>query len=281
MKITLLGTGSPLPDPQRAGPCTLVQIGSEHIMVDCGRAAVMRLVAAGVLPGMVSTVLLTHLHSDHITDLNDLVTTRWIMMPMNVPLHVIGPHGTAAVVDAMLAMLGPDQSYRLGHHEDLRVNGSLQVRVTEVGPGESLSVGDVSITTHATDHRPVEPSIGYRLDHDGAVAAIAGDTIPCAGLDELCRDADIYVQTVVREDLVRQLATLLPNSQRLLDILDYHSTVTQAAETATRCGVKTLVLTHYVPALQAGAEEEWRALAAAHFAGRIVLGPDLTSVDDA
>lgn len=279
MKITLLGTGSPLPDPNRAGPSTLVQAAGQHIVVDCGRGAVMRLLAAGVLPGMVSTVLITHLHSDHITDLNDLVTTRWIMMPMHTPLHVVGPIGTRAVIDGMLQMLGPDQTYRMGHHEDLRAAGPLEVRVTEVGPGQSVSVGDVTVTTHATDHRPVEPSLGYRIDAEGRVAALAGDTIPCAGLDDLCRDADVYVQTVIREDLVSQLASHLPNSQRLLDILDYHSTVTQAAQTAARNRVGTLVLTHYVPALQPGTEDDWRQLAAEHFSGSVVLGPDLTSVD--
>ena len=279
MKITLLGTGSPLPDPHRAGPSTLVQAGDQNIIVDCGRGAVMRLLAAGVLPGMVGTALITHLHSDHITDLNDLVTTRWIMMPINIPLRVIGPVGTRDVVDAMLQMLGPDQSYRLGHHEDLRASGPLTVDVTEVGPGETLEIGNVTVTTHATDHRPVEPSLGYRIAADGRTAALAGDTIPCPGLDDLCRDADVYVQTVIREDLVAQLAALLPNSQRLLDILDYHSTVAQAGQTASRNRVKTLVLTHYVPAMQPGAEEDWRRVAAEHFSGTVVLGPDLTSVE--
>jgi len=224
MKVTLLGTGSPIPDPNRGGPCTLVQAGQQNIMIDCGRAAVMRLLGAGVLPGMVSTILITHLHSDHITDLNDLVTTRWVMMPVNVPLKVVGPVGTRQVVDAMLTMLTLDQGYRHAHHDDLRANGPLTVDVVEVGPGETFNIGEVSVSTHATDHRPVDPSIGFRIEHDGKVAALAGDTIPCAGLDDLCLNADIYVQTVIRDDMVKQLATLLPNSQRFLDILDYHST---------------------------------------------------------
>jgi ribonuclease Z len=103
------------------------------------------------------------------------------------------------------------------------------------------------------------------------VAAIAGDTVPCTGLDEMCRDADLYVQTVIRADLVRAI----PNP-RLQDILDYHSTVEQAAQTAARAGVGTLVLTHYVPPLAPGDEEAWRSLAAVHFSGDIVLGDDLT-----
>jgi ribonuclease Z len=279
MKITLLGTGSPIPDPTRAGPCTLVQAGGENVMVDCGRGALMRLLAAGVFPGMVSTCLVTHLHSDHITDLNDLVTTRWVMMPVNVPLRVIGPPGIRAVVDAMLQMLAPDQQYRHDHHDDLRAGGPLTVDVEEVVPGDSFTVGAMSGTVHETDHRPVRPSIGFRLECDGKVVALAGDTLPCTGVDEMCRGADAYVQTVIRHDLVAALADALPNGQRMRDILDYHSSVEQAAQTAARAGVKNLVLTHYVPPMAPGQEDDWRSRTSAHFTGPVILGPDLTSIE--
>ena len=282
MKITLLGTGSPLPDPNRAGPSTLVSVGGHHIVVDCGRACVMRLVGAGVMPPFVNLVLLTHLHSDHICDLNDLVTTRWISTPaaMASPLKIVGPVGTRQVVEGMLAMLALDEQYRLAHHEDLRTAGGMKIDVIELRAGESHQHADVSIIAFRTDHRPVEPTLGYRIQHEGKVAALAGDTVPCDELLEGVRDADVYVQTVLREDAVRNLAQLLPgNAGRLTDILDYHSTVQQAGQTAAVGGVKHLVLTHYVPAMQPGTEDEWRALAAEHFDGPITLGPDLTSVE--
>jgi ribonuclease Z len=268
--VTLLGTGSPLPSADRAGPATLVQAGEATLLVDCGRGVVMRLAAAGVLPLGLSAVLLTHLHSDHITDLNDVVTTQWVMTGEPLPLRVIGPPGTRQVVDAVLAMLALDQQYRLDHHADL--NHRPDLAVTEVRPGEVLDLDGATVTVYETDHRPVAPTVGYRVEHAGAVAAIAGDTVPCAGLDALCAGADLYVQTVIRDDLVRAL----PN-QRLQDICDYHSTVEQAAQTAARAGVRTLVLTHYVPPLVPGQEDDWRALAAAHFTGEIVLGDDLTT----
>ena len=273
MRVTLLGTGSPLPSPDRAGPATLVQTsGGAAILVDCGRGVVMRLAAVGVLPVGLSAVLLTHLHSDHLTDLNDVVTTHWVMSPAVQPLHIVGPPGTRDVVDAVRAMLALDERYRLDHHADL--TGPPALDVTEVEPGDTFDVAGAHVSVHRTDHRPVAPTVGYRVtDADGRVAALAGDTVPCPELDGLCHDADVYVQTVVRADLVAGV----PNA-RLQDILDYHSTVEQAAQTATRNGVRTLVLTHYVPPLSPGAEDEWRALAAAHFAGEIVLGDDLTSV---
>ena len=167
-------------------------------------------------------------------------------------------------------MLAPDQRYRIDHHADL--NDPPSVDVTEVEPGGTLTFGDATVSVHETDHRPVAPTVGYRIEHQGAVAALAGDTVPCAGLDAMCRDADIYVQTVLRDDLIRPI----PNA-RLQDILDYHSTVEQAAQTAARAGVHTLMLTHYVPAPAPGDEETWRQLAAAHFNGEIVIGDDLTT----
>jgi ribonuclease Z len=230
----------------------------------------MRLAATGTLPVALSAVLLTHLHSDHITDLNDIVTTHWIMTTEPTSLAIIGPPGTAAVAEAVLDLLAFDLRYRMAHHADL--SHAPQLDVTEVTPGQIVEVGTARVTVYETDHRPVAPTVGYRVEHDGAVAAIAGDTVPCAGLDDLCRGADIYVQTTIRDDLIRPAA-----SGRLRDILDYHSTVEQAAQTASRAGVKTLMLTHYVPPPAPGDEEAWRELAAAHFAGEIVLGNDLTT----
>lgn len=278
--VTLLGTGSPLPDAHRAGPSTLVRAGNTYLLVDCGRGVAMRLMGAGVPVPFIGTVLITHLHSDHITDLNDIMTTRWIMSPEAMPLNVYGPPGTQHVVDSLMEMLTLDRHYRTEHHEDLRNGPGLRVRVTEVVPGDTLTIEDVTISVHKTDHRPVAPTVGFRIEHGGSSVALAGDTVPCPELDQMCLGVDIYVQTVIRPDLVTQVAKMFPAlSARFTDILDYHSSVDQAAQTATRAGVKKLVMTHYVPAMQAGAEHEWIAIAAAHFAGEIIVGPDLTSID--
>ena len=232
----------------------------------------LRLVAAGVLPPMLTGLLITHLHSDHITDLNDIITTHWVMNPTQATLQIFGPPRTREVVEATLAALAPDISYRLAHHDDLTWGPT--VEVTEVAPGDVFTLGTATIRVAATDHRPVEPTVAYRIEADGRSAVLGGDGVPCAGLDEICAGADAYVQTVLRDDIVK----MVPNP-RFQDILDYHSTVEDAARTAARAGVGTLVLTHYVPSIQPGQEEEWRAIAAAHFTGQIVLGDDLTSAE--
>ena len=272
MKVTLLGTGSPIPDPLRAGPSTLVQAGELNLLFDCGRGVLMRLAAAGLFPMFLHQVILTHLHSDHTTDFNDLVTTRWAMSPIENPLPVIGPPGTAAYVDRVLAMLSDDIGYRLTHHDDLNWNPG--VNVTEVHDGTVFEQDGVRLIAAPSDHRPVAPTTAFRIEHDGHAVVIAGDTIPCEGLDRLCAGADIYVQTVINTELVKTIP-----SARLQDIHDYHSSVEDAARTAARAGVSTLVFTHPVPAPFPGTEGEWIALAAAHFDGEIIFGADLMAVE--
>ena len=269
--LTLLGTGSPLPDPHRAGPATLVQAGGANLLVDCGRGVLMRLAAAGVGANGLTALLLTHLHSDHITDLGDVLTTRWVTSFGPSPLAVIGPPGTKAVVDATLASLGPDIGYRIDHHADIEQPPI--VEVTELTEGVAWEGPDVRVVAAPTDHRPVTPTIGFRVEHGGSAVVLAGDTVPCPTLDELCRGADALVHTVIRKDLL--LAVGVP---RLQDVCDYHSSVEEAAATAARTGVGTLVLTHYVPGILPGDEETWRKLAATEFDGRIELGDDLHRV---
>ncbi|MFM9035405.1 MAG: ribonuclease Z [Mycobacterium sp.] len=268
MEITLLGTGSPMVDPNRAGPSTLVTAGGQTFLVDCGRGVLMRAAAAGTGAANLTALLLTHLHSDHITDLSDVITTRWVTTIGPNPLPVIGPPGTRAVVEATLAALAPDISYRIHHHADITEPPILEVH--EHTGGQVWDVGGVRITAAPTDHRPVEPTIGFRVEHDGASVVLAGDSVPCGSLDELAHGANMLVHTAIRKDLVEQMP-----AQRIRDILDYHSSVEQAAATAARAGVGTLVLTHYVPPLVPGQEDQWRALAAAEFGGRVELGDDL------
>lgn len=271
IEITLLGTGSPMVDAKRAGPSTLVRAGDGLFLVDCGRGVLQRAAAVGVGAADLTAVLLTHLHSDHITDLNDVITTRWVTTFVRTPLPIIGPPGTKAVVDGLLAALAPDISYRIAHHADITEPPALEVHEYTEGPVWD-AVG-VQIQVAPTDHRPVEPTIAFRIEYGGASVVLAGDSVPCDTLDALSTGADALVHTVIRKDLI----ALVPN-QRLKDILDYHSSVEQAGATAARAGVGTLVLTHYVPPLAPGQEDQWRALAASEFSGRIELGDDLLTV---
>jgi len=274
IEITLLGTGSPIPDPNRAGPSTLVRAGGQLFLVDCGRGVLQRAAAVGVGAAGLSALLLTHLHSDHIAELGDLLITRWVttFAPDPAPLPVIGPPGTAEVVEATLKAFGHDISYRIAHHADL--NAPPPIEVHEHTDGPVWDRDGVSIRVAPTDHRPVAPTIGFRIEEGATSVVLAGDTVPCASLDQLAAGADALVHTVIRKDILSQVP-----QQRVKDVCDYHSSVQEAAATAARAGVGTLILTHYVPAIAPGQEEQWRTLAATEFSGTIELGDDLHRVE--
>jgi ribonuclease Z len=272
LAITLLGTGSPIPAPDRAGPATLVTAGGDHYLVDAGRAVLMRLAACGLGAAQLRAVLVTHLHSDHLTDLADVITTRWITTFEPTPLTIVGPVGTRTVVDHLLAALAPDITYRLAHHDDLEAPP--EIHVIEVSDGPVELPGAATVACAPTDHKPVEPSVGYRIETSDGAVVVAGDTVGCEGLDHLCVGADALVHTVIRKDIIAVLPV-----QRMQDTLDYHSSPEQAGATASRAGVDHLVLTHYVPTLTAETADAWRDLAATHFDGTIHLGDDLLRVE--
>ncbi|RDH79979.1 ribonuclease Z [Mycolicibacterium moriokaense] len=273
IEVTLLGTGSPIPDGNRAGPATLIRAGGQTFLVDCGRGVQQRMAAVGVAANTLTALLLTHLHSDHIADLGDVIITRWVSTfdPAPQPLRIIGPPGTAEVVEATLKAFGHDIGYRIAHHAD--ITGPPQVEVEEVTAGVVWASDGVRIRVAPTDHRPVTPTVGFRIEHADASVVLAGDTVPCAGLDELSAGAGALVHTVIRKDLISQMP-----QQRIRDICDYHSSVEEAAATAERAGVGILILTHYVPAIAPGQEDDWRALASAVFSRQIELGDDLHRV---
>ena len=277
--VTLLGTGSPIPDPHRAGPSTLVQAGDENYLVDAGRGVLMRLAGAGCAPTMLTAVLLTHLHSDHITDLNDVITSSWALnMDDPKPLRIVGPEGTKETVARILHFLDLDIGYRLAHYDDL--NEPPQVEVTEITKGSLDLSTTVSISTAPTDHRPVDPTIAFRFDYQESSVVVAGDTIPCTDLDQLCNGAKALVHTAIRKDIIETLPL-----QRAKDILNYHSSVEEAAQTAQRAGMEMLILTHYVPGIPPAENEfhelvvqQWRDRAAENFSGKVEIGDDLLKI---
>ena len=204
MQMIILGSGSPLPDPERAGPSTLVRTAAGDLLFDCGRGVLMRAAAAGSAAGALRALFLTHLHSDHTTDLNDIVTSRWITSFQPHPLPVYGPPGTVSLLQATEAMLELDIGYRLAASRRPALAPVGRRRRVRARHG-ARRTADVRVTAAPTDHAPVRPTVGFRVEEGGRSVVIAGDTVPCDGLDELCAGADMLVHTVVRPDLIEPI----------------------------------------------------------------------------
>ena len=181
--MIVLGSGSPLPDPERAGPSTLVRTGRGDLLFDCGRGVLMRAAAAGSGAAALRGLFLTHLHSDH-TPISTTSSPRGgsrRSSPTPARLRAAGDGDAASATEAMLEL---DIGYRWPTTPTC--SGAPSADVVECERGRVLAERRVRVTAAPTDTRPVRPTVGYRVDEGGASVVIAGDTVPCAGLDELC-----------------------------------------------------------------------------------------------
>lgn len=277
MKLTLLGTGGPRPDPRRHGPALVVTIGDEHLLFDAGRGAVRQLVRAGVPPATVNPVFITHHHYDHIGDLADVMLTGWIS-GRKCPLRVFGPEGTRDIVAALVERVyAKDITWR--SKGESYIGEWVPVDVTDVGGGPVVSTGRWAISAEVVEHGHAFQipnfawvPLGYRLEAEGKVVAISGDTVECDGLDRLARGADVLVQCCY-------LAECEIVDERTRHMARYiHTSSGRVGKVAARAGVGTLVLTHFrqkPDALLREIEKDVRA----DYTGRLILGEDLGEID--
>ena len=289
MEVVLLGTGSPMPSPNRCGAGQVVSDGSARVLVDCGWGVARRIYAAGMLPSMIDTLCFTHMHSDHITDTADFIIMRWTGGATK-PLTVYGPEGTRATMDGFMAALKLDIGYRLAHHgEKLSVPGAT-VDVIEVPATAEASpvatVGELAIEAFEVDHFPVVPALGFRFRRGGRTVVFSGDTTACPTLAAASKEADVLVCEAMNTDMMRanieRLRAVNPTTAGLLqDAIDYHSPVSDIAKLARDAGVKKLVLSHLIPAVpdEGPLAEQFVAGMSDIFSGELVLGRDLMRLD--
>jgi len=266
LRVILLGTGYPRPDPERAGPATAVAVGERLFLVDAGRGVVLRLAATEYPLKAVRAVLLTHLHSDHTSGLPDLFATSWIF-GRSAPLELYGPRGTRSAARALEQYFAADVHIRRDLVERLPAAGAT-IQAHEIEAGLVFEDAEVRITAFAVDHRPVEPAFGYRFEARGRSVVISGDTRPSENLIRHARGADILVHEAYLPEHFDRVDT----PEVAARLKRYHSTAEEAGQAAQQAGVKLLVLTHLVPG---GPEETYRERASRYFKGRIVVGRDL------
>ena len=171
LQLLLCGAGSPIPDPDRSGPCLAVVAGRTIFVVDAGSGGARNLRRMGVPIGQVAAVLLTHYHSDHIDGLGELGLLRWVGAANTQPLPVYGPPGVEEVVAGFDQAYRLDARYRTAHHgsEVAPPEGAGLLARPFEAPADGTPVvvwdsGGVRISAFAVDHAPVAPAVGYRLD---------------------------------------------------------------------------------------------------------------------
>ncbi len=259
MRLTVLGSGSPRPDPERSQPAALLTLGADHVLVDCGDGTMRRLVEAGVDAASVTRVVLTHLHWDHVLGLPAFAWGSWGLGRRR--LEVWGPSGTAELLRSTLQAPFAEQAAwvtTLGWD----AAGWDDVEVHEIGDGATIRVGDASLTYGRVHHPPIE-AYGLRVELGRSVVAISGDTTACDGLVELARDADVLLMDACAPAPDHPLA-------------GFHATAADAGEVAARACAGTLVLTHLLP----GADPAQLAADARRaFGGEVRVARDLDALD--
>ena len=267
----LLGTGYPRPDADHAGPSTAIVAGDKWFVVDVGRGATMRVAGTELQYKDLQAVFLTHFHSDHTAGLPDLFNTSWQFGRKTRPLELYGPRGVSRLASAMLEFFHDDIHYRRDLLEKHPAAGAT-IKTHVVREGEVYDDGVVRVTAFAVDHRPVEPAFGYRFDSGGRSVVVSGDTRPTANLIKFAKGADILVLEAYLPEHFLKVDT----PEVAARLMHYHTSAEEAGEIAAKAGVKTLVLTHLIPA---GAAHTFRERAAKAFKGTIVVGEDLVRVD--
>jgi ribonuclease Z len=274
MDLTLLGTGCPQVDTRRYGPASLVRHQGLTCLVDCGSGVTQRLLGAQSSGADLDAVFLTHLHSDHITDLFQLIISSW-HQGRDRPQRIFGPPGTRDYCAGLMALWRAELDQRIAN--EMRTSTrALELEVTEFQAGPVWMEGGLSVAAIEVDHRPVRWAFGFLFEAGGRKLVFSGDTAPCAALTEAAQGADVLVHECflhggMEPDQGNRSRAGLGNVAR------YHTLSGEVGRIAAAAAVRCLVLNHFVPvrfdaaALLAEVRRD--------YSGPVVVGEDLLRID--
>ncbi|MGE0601134.1 MAG: MBL fold metallo-hydrolase [Dehalococcoidia bacterium] len=287
--VVFLGTGSPIPSPDRCGCGHVIVAGSTHVLVDCGYGAARRINPAGIIPAQIDIAVFTHMHTDHITDVPDFLNQRWTSGAER-PLRVFGPAGTKKMIDGFQMALEDDVRFRTAHHPGKLHPDGAKVEVTEfptsATPEAFFAENGVVLESFEVDHFPVVPAVGYRAKFDGRSAVLSGDTNLCDSLMNAAQGTDLLVSDALNPAMFQQFIERVRTMGRtnmasiLEDVPSYHISTDEVAQLARDAGVGALVLSHLLPNLPNNDEMEaaFRAGMSDVYPGPIRIARDMQRI---
>lgn len=262
----MLGSGTPNPDPRRAGAAVAVVGESSWLLIDCGRAATQRALDAGLDLTAVAAVLITHHHSDHLSDLATFAIARWVAGATS-PLQIVAPAGPAAAFAGACLDGFDDQLF----HGQGSASAARRPAIRAVAFDATHEVAVVlgadgwTVSSVLVDHHPVEPAVGYLIESGGARVAVSGDTAVCDGMRRLAGGVHVLVHQALLGARVSPA------------LLEWNASARSVGELAAATRPETLVLTHLIPA-PARAEDELAYLDEVReggYTGRTLVAHDL------
>jgi ribonuclease Z len=242
-RVTLLGTGVPIPSPDRFGPATLIEAGGQRLLIDAGRGAAIRLYQLKVPIGTIDALLLTHYHSDHTSGIPDVWLTGWLQSHFGTrtaPFHVIGPVGAKVLMENLERAYALDIKIRIADEKLPPAGVAVDVEEFD-SDGVVYEKNGVKVIAFEVDHGDViKPAYGYRIEYAGRVAVISGDTRYNTNVIKYGAGADLLVHevAVARPKLMQDA-----HIQR---IVAHHVTPREAGRVFAQARPKLAAFTHFV-----------------------------------
>jgi ribonuclease Z len=280
-KVTLLGTGSPLPITARFGAATLVEAGNQKLLFDVGRGATIRLTQIGVSIGAINAVFLTHFHSDHTSGIPDLWLTGWIGRyygNRDKPFRIIGPMRTVSLMQNLERAYADDVRVRLADEKN-PIDG-VRIAPSEYSEdGVVYQTNGVKVTAFEVDHGDlIKPAYGYRVDFDGRSVIISGDTRYSKNLEKHAQGATLVIHEVAIAN--QEYFEKVPIVRY---IMGHHISAEEAGEMFARLQPKLAAYTHLVflgaPGYPVPKIEDLERKTREKYSGPLALGTDLMAFD--
>ena len=279
-RVILLSTkgGPRIGVSSRSSPSTLILVNDVPYVVDCGYGTSRQLLAAGVPLNKLRYIFITHHHSDHNLEYGALFYNAWITgLPIQVDAY--GPVGLRRMTQDFFSYLKFDIETRIPDEgrQDLR---KLILAHEFNRPGVVMQNDHVKISSFLVRHPPIRQSYAYRFDAKDRSVVVSGDTAYVPELAEFAKGADVLVHEVMYLPAVEALVKRLPNAKRLREhLMVAHTLPEDVGRIAERAGVKTLVLSHFVPGDDPSiTDEQWSDDVRKHFKGLIIVGKDLMEI---
>lgn len=260
LRVITTGTGAPLPDPNRVGPQAVVVAGDQLLVFDTGPGSTRQLLLTGLDLSSINALFLTHYHSDHISDLGELMLQHWTGTGSVEPLHIYGPPGVEEVVAGFVAAYQLDRGYRIAHHgTDVMPPSGFGAVAHTFDLGSDLmssevvyEAGDLQVIAFNVDHPPVVPAVGFRVNYKDRSAVITGDTIYSDSLIHHAMGADLMVSDALNHKMSQMVSEAGEGMDNNLtsvteDIQESHIKPEEAAYVAKEAGVPVLMITHVLP----------------------------------
>jgi ribonuclease BN (tRNA processing enzyme) len=278
-RLILLGTGGgPTPKPNRAEPAQVIVINGAAYVIDCGNGVARQMVLAGVPLGSIRDIFITHHHSDHNADYGNLLLLAWATN-LTAKVNTYGPPPLEKITRLFLEMNDTDIQVRMADEGRPPLAPLIAPHeITQGGP--VMQDANVKVTAALVDHGAIKPAFAYRFDCPDRSIVISGDTRPSDNLVRLARGADVLVHEVMYLPALERLIATEPDAKTLrAHLLASHSTCEEVGRAATAAGVKTLVLSHFVPG---GApvipDSVWFDAVRPYFSGNLIVGHDLLEI---